>query len=216
VRRDDRPLRRRYGRRSEYQRFLIYCEGELTEVSYFKGVRRELHAATVSIQIGRAHGEPYRLVDEAIEHQRRAPTREQDRYEAYDQVWCVFDVEAPRPHPRLIDALALARRHGVHCAVSNPCFELWLMLHFKEQAGYLTTDEACRRLEACGCGYRRQAKQLDYQLLRDRRRVAHGRAEQLHERYRGEQSIISRNPWTSLHVLVDALFRNAGTDRAAG
>lgn len=140
---------------------MIYCEGELTEVSYFKGVRRELRAGTVQIEIGREHGEPYGLVEEAIDHQRHAPERESDRFERYDQVWCVFDVEAPQPHPKLDAALQLAEKHDVRCAVSNPCFELWLTLHVRDPTGYVTTDEAGRVPEACGCGYRRRAKQLD-------------------------------------------------------
>jgi hypothetical protein len=40
--RGERPLRRTYGAREERQRFLVYCEGELTEITYFKGIRREL------------------------------------------------------------------------------------------------------------------------------------------------------------------------------
>lgn len=32
-------------------------------------------------------------------------------------------------------ALQMARQHGVHVALSNPCFELWLLLHHVSETG---------------------------------------------------------------------------------
>lgn len=206
-----RPLRRRVGTREERQRFLIYCEGELTEVSYLKGVRRELRAGTVQIELGRVHGEPYGLVQSAINHQRVAPTRQQDRHEQYDQVWCVFDVEQP-PHPRLDQAVQLAAKNDVYCAISNPCFELWLLLHFRDQGAFLTAAEAAQRLAACDCGYSRRTKNVNYDTVRSRRLDAHQRAGMLDQRHRDKPAIRDRNPWTSVHVLVTALFDRAGPD----
>lgn len=206
--RHTKPLRRGYGQRGERQRFLIYCEGELTEITYFKGVRRELRASTVRLEIVAGRGEPYGLVEKAVDHQRRAPRSEADGFESYDQVWCVFDVEAPQPHARLDAALALARRNRVHCAISNPCFELWLLLHFQDQTGYLTTVDACQRLGRCPCGYSDRAKRLDYEALRNRRSQAESRAELLDRGGTGEPPGL-RNPWTSVHVLVAALFAQA-------
>jgi hypothetical protein len=211
VNRSDKPLRRRYGDRAERQRFLIYCEGSVTEDRYFKELRRELRAATVEIKLGRCHGEPYRLVEEAIEHQRCAPQRADDRYESYDQDWCVFDVEAPQPHPRLAEATRLADRHGIRCATSNPCFELWLFLHFQPHNRYVTTDAMCRLLEGCRCGYGRDSKRFDFAMLQQRRPMAHEHARQLHERHGSTPDIVNRNSWTSVDTLVDELFRNTST-----
>ena len=50
-------------------------------------------------------------------------------FEEYDQVWAVFDRDE---HPRFKDALMRCRQQGVHVAWSNPCFELWLILHEQE------------------------------------------------------------------------------------
>lgn len=51
----------------------------------------------------------------------------------YDAVWCVFDVDDQAAH--LTDARQLALRSSVSLAISNPCFELWLLLHFQESPG---------------------------------------------------------------------------------
>lgn len=141
MRRQTKPLRRGYGRREERQRFLIYCEGELTEITYFKGVRRELRASTVRLEIVAGRGEPYGLVEKAVDHQRRAPRSEADGFEPYDQVWCVFDVEAPRPHARLAAALALARRNRVHCAIF--CYKIGGIESSRNEAEYRDIPPKC-------------------------------------------------------------------------
>ncbi len=172
-------------------------------------MKRELRAGTVAIKIGAGHGEPYQLVKAAIEHQRRAPQQAEDRYETYDQVWCVFDVEAPQPHPRLAEAIRLADRRSVRCAMSNPCFELWLYLHFREQHGYVTSEQMGRLLEGCECGYTRNSKQFDFSAIHKRLVEASDRARRLHERHDGKEDVTKRNPWTSVDVLVAELYRNA-------
>jgi hypothetical protein len=58
----------------------------------------------IDIEIDPAHGVPLTLVERAIE-------RSTD--DEVDQCWCVFDVEWPRHHPNLPQAVELARRHGI-------------------------------------------------------------------------------------------------------
>jgi hypothetical protein len=43
----------------------------------------------------------------------------------FDEVWCVVDVD----QFDIAEAAAAATRARVSLAVSNPCFELWLLLH---------------------------------------------------------------------------------------
>jgi len=50
-------------------------------------------------------------------------------YEKRDQIWAVFDRDA---HPRFQDAVKLCAKSGVKVARSNPCFEVWLILHFQD------------------------------------------------------------------------------------
>ncbi|HVB67576.1 MAG TPA: RloB family protein, partial [Acetobacteraceae bacterium] len=49
-----------------------------------------------------------------------------DSYEERDKIWAVFDRDQ---HLRYEEAIDLCRRHNVDVARSNPCFELWLILH---------------------------------------------------------------------------------------
>ncbi|MEO3773765.1 RloB family protein [Micromonospora sp. B9E7] len=205
--RPGKPLRRQPGTRQERKTYLVCCEGENTEPLYFKGLRRELRAGNVRIEVFSGHGEPYGVVEKAVAEANRAATQG----DGYDEVWCVFDVEAPEAHARLSAALALAARHGVNCAISNPCFEVYLLLHY-EELSYLTSNEACRRLERHPCGYRRRGKLLDFEALRASRPDAFRRAARL-DRLSAGRPLADRNPSTSVPGLVTALESDAATNK---
>ena len=47
-------------------------------------------------------------------------------FEEQDQVWVVFDRDE---HERFDEAVSLCEANGIGVARSNPCFEVWLILH---------------------------------------------------------------------------------------
>jgi hypothetical protein len=194
-------LRRRAGGLEQRERFLVYVEGEVSESLYLNGVRRELGRSGPNIEIGGTHGEPLGLIRAAIDH------RERERQDGnpFTQVWCVFDVESPTPHGALDQALTLAGRNKITCGISNPCFELWLMLHFQDQRGWLTTEEACDRLARLGCGYNKHGKAFNYELCMSGRQTAAERADALGARYDDTVPPRGRNPWTDVQRLFQAL-----------
>jgi len=111
--------------------FLIMVEGEATELAYLNGVKLRLRrkAGAVLVHHGR-HTDPVGIVREAIKL--RDAQGAKPNAEPYDQVWVVFDREAPN-HPRhkqVPKALKLAAEHGIEVAVSVPSIEFWLFLHF--------------------------------------------------------------------------------------
>ncbi|MCA2190134.1 RloB family protein [Nonomuraea cavernae] len=214
IHRRSKPLKRKQENLPERSRFLIYCEGEVTERLYFAALKRQLRIP--GVQLGSAHGEPLGLVRAAIDHRDRAPKSAADQYAPYSEVWCVVDVEAPTPHGSLEKALDLADRNGISYAVSNPCFEIWLLLHARDQRGYVTTDQACSLLEAHGgCGYTRNGKSFDPVALLGSYEVARRRAQLLAETHIAESRWASRNPSASVWKLVESLCKQVdGSNQA--
>ncbi|KAA2258625.1 RloB domain-containing protein [Solihabitans fulvus] len=95
---------------------------------------------------------PENLVRYAVELRRH-------RDEEFDEVWCVVDVD----EFDIERAAGLARRHGVQLAVSNPCFEYWLLLHFKDHVSFLDGYKGVRAvLGKYVSGY---DKKLDFTLF---------------------------------------------------
>ena len=106
----------------------MFCEGKNTEPAYFGAIRRVYRDTLISMEIVPAVGVPYTIAEKAVEHLQKQ-RRKKDSFEKNDQVWAIFDKDE---HPRFDDAVALCEQHGVHVGRSNPCFELWLVLHEKD------------------------------------------------------------------------------------
>lgn len=114
-----KPLRRRAGSTAQRERFLVYTESDVREPGYLNGLLGN-HlpggGGRPAVVFGTVHGEPLGLVRAAIAHKRR----EQRAGDAFSQVWCVFDVHCPGPRPSLGEAMELAERNGISCAVTSP------------------------------------------------------------------------------------------------
>ncbi|HTF07791.1 MAG TPA: RloB family protein, partial [Asanoa sp.] len=134
MRRRDSEPRRRTARRPERQTLLVYCGAVRTERDHFDGLKKAFGNPSVTVEVRGEGRSPAQLVRRAAAFGARRPGR-------YDQIWCVVDVDEFD-----IDAAVVeARRAGVHLAISNPCFELWLLLHHDDCRG------ALRGVSGCGC-----------------------------------------------------------------
>ena len=126
-----RHLKRRRPIREPKRRFIIFCEGKNTEPAYFHALQRVHRDALVEIETIGGVGVPYTLATAAkakaqklglVPRSRRAL----NSFEERDEVWVAFDRDE---HPRIDEAVLLCEQFGVGVARSNPCFELWLILH---------------------------------------------------------------------------------------
>lgn len=126
-----RPLKRRVNVRDPKRRFIIYTEGKKTEPEYFKAVRQNLRGALIDIEIVEAAGVPATIAKSASADAKSRSRRGRSRssFEETDEVWAVFDRDE---HPNVPEALAQCRAARVGTAFSDPCFELWLILHHGE------------------------------------------------------------------------------------
>jgi hypothetical protein len=200
-RNDDRALTRRAPSRAPLPLLLVVCEGEVTEPQYLRGFSQAQGANTVRLHIQAPGGDPRALVERASELRDDAAARaarERDENLAYDEVWCVFDVD---DHARLQAASELAQRKGIDLAVSNPSFELWLILHFREQGAHLTSRRAAQLLAKHIRDYR---KHVRYEELAAGYPHAVERAASLERRHR-EAGTDGGNPSTGVYRLTERI-----------
>lgn len=199
------PRRGRSGppRRERQQKprpeLLVLVEGEKTEDGYLLPLRRALRDQ-VLITVDNRGGAPLTLVERAAAVKRRAH-RDAVRGEgrAYDEVWCMFDRDA---HPNLTQALDLARRHNVEVVMSNPCIELWFILHFEDQTASIDRHSAQRRsAELLGCKKNLSTGATD--ILYERHEEARRRAQALDTKHDGDGSAHRSNPSSDVWRLVD-------------
>lgn len=163
-------LKRKSASRPERKTVVIFCEGEASEPDYINALKRlpEVRANTsINIEIDPEQGVPLTLVQRAVE-------RSCD--EEVDECWCVFDVEWPKNHPNLKQAIQLANQYGVRLAISNPCFELWLILHYENRTAFINTKEAERKSRSLDG---RVGKRISADQYMSKRHMASQRANQL-------------------------------------
>jgi hypothetical protein len=189
--------------RSSRKRFLVVCEGRLTEPEYIKYVKRQLRDSLLDIKVLGGYTDPMSLVRTAMEHKATAERNSRLRSDAflrYDGVWCLVDKDE---HAKMPEARSLAQRNGIRLILSNPCFELWLLLHFVEKNAYMTSKEAAKLLGAFMVDYE---KNPSCNLLIGHYLAARARAKKLcnSEGCRGDS-----NPSTHVWELVDAVLESA-------
>jgi hypothetical protein len=196
-----RQLRRKVATRKPRKTLLVFCEGERTEPEYLNALKRQprvrdVAAVDLRVEAGRGGSVPQALVSMAAD----ARTRAMDEEAEIDEFWCVFDVEWPKNHPGLKDAIERARQNGVQLAVSNPCFELWLILHFQDCGAWLNNDHARRlRRELDGAG----DKGIDAAKYMPRTGAAAYRAAALESRHlRNQTPFPDDNPSSGMHRLL--------------
>ena len=198
-------LRRRVEVRAPKRTFLVFCEGTKTEPEYLSALNHEpavSDVAAVDIRIMDTHGVPLTLVADAT---KARVSNSQDRDEI-DEVWCLFDVEWPDNHPNLHGAVDRARRNDVRLAISNPCFELWLALHFVDHTRWLDTEAAgkLRRDQDGSTG-----KGLDSATYMSRRADAARRARSLTAKHEGDDTIFpDDNPSSGMYLFLEAIEPN--------
>lgn len=207
MRRRDRLGRRRPYRRP-LPRFLIVCEGTQTESGYFNDLRHEEHVPIV-LDI-RAGGVPKTLVERAVGLKHEAEKnakRERDNSLRYDHVWCVFDVD---DHSHIADAKQQARDNGVQLAISNPCFELWL-LHFEDQRSCIDRSAVYRE---CAKHLPSYGKRIPFEKVHPHYREAVQRASDLAAWQKSRGCDDNTNPWTGVQVLTELILHYGSDARA--
>jgi hypothetical protein len=138
VRRDN-TQRRRPGSRKSKDRLLVVCCGAKTEKMYLEGMRKHFRGSPVALVVKPDAGAPSRLVDLAVK------LWERDR-DGFDEVWCVFDVDEFGDDVE--DAVTTAGQMDIALAISSPCFEFWLLLHFADHTAWLK-DAAAAKAKLC-------------------------------------------------------------------
>ena len=124
-------LRRRGSTREPKRRFTIICEGQSTEPAYFRALQATVQDALIQLVIEHVGSMPLTIAQRAVDLSRQARKERRghgktDSYEENDAIWAAFDRDT---HPHFDEAVGLCAAHGIGVARSNPCFELWLILH---------------------------------------------------------------------------------------
>jgi RloB-like protein len=185
-------------------RLLAFVEGLRTEEDYLKHLWRPRREHVILV-IDEFRGTPMALVERAV-GTRSAELRDERKGlgRASDEVWCVFDFDV---HPHVPEAIELARRNEINLVASNPCIELWFILHHEDQTAHIEREAAQRcSAELLGCGKHLTSDALA--TLDPHYADAVRRAKQLDGKHAGDGSAPRTNPSTDVWRLAERILNS--------
>lgn len=204
--REARSYARRRPIREGYAFVLLVCEGSKSEPAYFFSLCRAYRLSSANIHVMSSRGtDPMSIVRVA-----------EDKASDYDKVFCVFDRNG---HANYDEALTAVRnsphgRSGKLSAITSwPCFELWLLLHFRystapfnRSGNNSSCDHAVRELKEFIPDYKKGHPSI-FDITAGKLMVAIGNSKRLEAYNKGCGSL---NPDTKMHALVEYLTKLRG------
>ena len=126
--------------REQVTMFLIICEGEKTERLYFNKYRKRNNGLKILTPNTKVT-DPRNLVKFAKSQIQKYWID----FDYGDQVWCVFDADNNTP-ANLAAARQSAEQSNINLCLSNPCFELWYLLHYTYHYTPISTSDLLQKL----------------------------------------------------------------------
>jgi hypothetical protein len=197
-------------------RLHIFCEGEKTEPNYLNNYIGKRFPGTKLIVVEKcSKNTPVQLVNVAVISQKNKFRQ--------DIFWVVYDRENHTKYDDSLHAKAriTAKDNKIHIALSNVCFEVWLLLHFRtSSAAYMNCADLLKNSDL----KKKYIKNYDKADRRDYSDVeittARKNAKQMNE-----QTICGANPdwkaphqwnpYTNVYELLDAID-TFGKEHVAG
>lgn len=143
-------MRRSFSRKTGFRDsklIVIATEGEVTEHQYFNGLKlhEDYKSPRLHVEIlerGTRNSDPKACLDELSQFKKEYHLKQDD------ELWLVCDVDRWGDR-KLAEVGQLCRQKKYLIAVSNPCFEAWLLLH-KVTYNQYSQEEKDNLNGACG------------------------------------------------------------------
>lgn len=204
--RDRFNLARRRHVREPRRRFYLFCEGKNTEPGYFDAMQRRYRNSQIRIMAIGPAGVPGTIAKSAVAFKLGINTRIAKQltssFEEGDEVWAVFDRDT---HKCYYDATEKCERAGIGVARSNPCFELWLILHEQDFDKAVDHHAVEKHLKKIRADYDPKCKTLDFDEIILKAEHAERRAEKQMKARCAEKGRVLRPPYTTVNNLTRSI-----------
>ena len=187
--------------------YLIVCEGKQTEPNYFNGLKKKInekYGNKVDVLIpnievkgtGKNTTDLVNYTDKFVNYSNKR----------YGQIWVVFDKD-DYPDKQFNQAI---KNSSFNIAWSNPCFEIWILLHLKKVINFVPKDKILNELDKefkkYGLGnYRKNDKNIFKKISKDDNlNKAITNAKKLNDKFKDEEPSKS-NPMTTVYKIVEDL-----------
>lgn len=203
-----KPERKSKPLRDPKAKIVIVSEGKRTEPAYFCDFARHNGNGLVIVKTVGLGSDPLTVVSRAIDEHKeleKLARKQGDSFAKAFEVWAVFDRDE---HLRFNDAIQKAEAHKIKVAYSNPCFELWGLMHYRMVDGHLDRHSAQRRLHADHPSYHHEDNPvLDVASLQGKPYETASRNAGRALTRREEEGDARGNPSTTVHLLAGQILK---------
>lgn len=200
-----RATKKQRGRYSQKRRRIILVAtegGNRTEKTYLQELNRSIKDVNIVYADGNST-DPINMIEDAI----KTAKKKGIDGDYGDRVYIVFDADFNKEN-QIAEARKKANKNGYQLVVSNPCFEVWLLLHFRYSTkGYNSNDdvindlrnrwpEYCKSLES----FRHIGDRIDVAIDNSKKLMKH------HDAINPKTTTEKRNPSTDVHMLIEEIL----------
>lgn len=194
-------LRRKRAVLAPAARVVVVTEGALTEPKYLRSFNLIHTDNAIRLVIRPGIGDPRAVVERAVQEKKALRG---DSLAGQDTVWAVFDRDI---HPRFAEAIDMARGNDILLAVSNPCFEIWGVFHYRDFDAHVHRHDCQRELARLCRGYSSSGSKVfdDSAAIAQGYSSAVARAKNSRRRRR-EEGHPGGNPSTRVYLLTEHIL----------
>lgn len=210
------PKQRKSSTKPVPRKLHIYCEGTKTEPHYLRGYIANIKDGAlrgVILVEDTNKNTPIQLVNEAIIKKQSTSTPDGDEF------WVVYDRESPGKYSdELHDkAYSSAKKNNINIALSNICFEQWILMHFTPSGtSYSCQDDLVSNsslkkeiLNASGKAYDKASPEI-FKIVATKIKTAKTHAATINKNaltsaQPGRNKPHHLNPYTDVPKLLDAI-----------
>ncbi len=201
-------MARVYSLREPRKKLFIISEGKKTERTYFINYRKRGCGLEIKTP-NTSKTDPLNL----LEFAKRQIIKYDLNINEGDEVWCVFDVNS-NDDDVLHRAFTIAESSGIKIALSNPCFEIWFLLHFELRQTGLSCDDTIDNLKKYLQDYSKD-EDIFHDIL-DKRQIAVSNAKKLNsihmEERKNDLNSSKGNPSTQVFRLIEYILEYTECD----
>lgn len=199
------PQGKKFGRgrgetRQPRSYILIVMEGE-TEEEYFKQMSAVYKSETLTLVHTLASTSSWKDI------MKKAAEEEAPHGAQFDERWVVYDADKPIAEKTLQQSIDKAKEKNLQCAISNPCFEYWLILHHEYFTKQYNTKKCENKLKTLHPAYKKGDKAaMSLYMDPERLKNAMKRAKDgLKWHKDNESKEVCPLPSTTVHLLVQSI-----------
>ncbi|WP_461163178.1 RloB family protein [Arthrobacter sp. R4-81] len=183
----------------------------MTEGEYFEYIRQSLSNTPLKLDVESKGRNPALLLKRAIDlrdEDRLEARRNNDRQNVYRKVWVVTDTDDFTNE--LLDLIDGASNEGIDLIISNPCFELFVVLHDRAYGGYCEAAQIQAEAKRLELTTGRNNKHVVLDKIQGNFERAEVFSQQLRQRHdRDGKFFPDNNPSTNVDTIIRSLIESA-------